>query len=62
MSLDLIQILTHLLDWHKGVVQMALLDVIFGEEVLVVVEGFDFMTEEVSCVIWRGDIREMKGG
>lgn len=41
MTPDLIQFLPHLGSRHVRVVEMALLDVVSGQEVLVVVKGFD---------------------
>jgi len=41
MASDLIQLLPHLRGGHVRIVEMALLDVVLGEEVLIVFEGFD---------------------
>ena len=48
MSFNLIELALHFCNGHVRVVEVALLDVAFGEEVLVVFEGFDYLCELIS--------------
>ena len=51
MALDGVEFLPHFFGRHEGVVQVALLDVVFGQEVLVVGEGFDCGG---TVLVWGG--------